>query len=903
MIVFFGSNLDGGSMHREAAAEAGIHRVGPQGLLFLLESALGLSGHPNDDEYLRLEAYRQIIRQYLEDHPDAFFASSFLADQFATASDLLDRRDELLSAGWDFHPHPGMPPRLEALKDLENLRKSSSAAALPGFADRLEAVIQLLPAIGHSIREFKYLEPIHLLSRPIQRLIEALSATANGPFDLGEYNPPSPNPDGDLGVFRRALLERGNGKREKTAALGDGSLILLSCQSSLDGAEYFAQLLRQNPSFKPALLIPEKNRSIDAALIQEGLPSLGIQSASLARPSLQILKLVPAFLWSPVDPYKILEFVSLPLKPLPDDLAHVIATQMSQSPGIQGDDWNRAIARYFDELRTNRPGAYDEANEQYRFWFARRRYPIGQAIPVEEAIQLFEKVRFWAYQAFDAGKGNSLLVLSEQAKRIAQLLSALPEETLSQLELERIVRTIYEPSPVVFQESELGRLPYVHQPGAFLDPVEDLVWWNFVDPDPVQFFSRWYPQERQFLESIGVKPELPSVQNQRLLWQRIQPVLKTGKRLILVIPETLRGEATNPHPLMGDLEACFSNPGVLRCHLSPGQSVQLPGQAFSLPVSVPLAYRRLGRPQPFIEAPGLLQLAERENETFSSLNSLFYYPYQWVFQYKLKLKKSSILSIVPDETLMGNLAHRVFEKLFHEPFYDWTRPQLANWVDETAQDLFLKEGSVLLLYGREPERVGFLKQLHYAARTLLTHIRNNAWTVAGSELAVEGEFSGTRVKGIADLVLQRGESEKAVIDLKWRGLSYREQSIRNEEDLQLALYAHLVCDLQDWAHTSYFIISRGKLLSRTTHAFKEIIPIAPQSEPKEVNHRIWKRMEETYRWRMEQLSRGAVEVRCTPTLPDLELEYQDDPRIMDLLEMKTEDARYDDFRVLINLVE
>ena len=86
MIVLFGTQLDSGCLHREAPLETGIHRTGPQGLLQLLESALGLSGQAPDTEYLRLEAYRQTLRSYLEEEGEAFFAASFRADQFATAT-------------------------------------------------------------------------------------------------------------------------------------------------------------------------------------------------------------------------------------------------------------------------------------------------------------------------------------------------------------------------------------------------------------------------------------------------------------------------------------------------------------------------------------------------------------------------------------------------------------------------------------------------------------------------------------------------------------------------------------------------------------------------------------------------------------------------------------------------
>jgi len=59
------------------------------------------------------------------------------------------------------------------------------------------------------------------------------------------------------------------------------------------------------------------------------------------------------------------------------------------------------------------------------------------------------------------------------------------------------------------------------------------------------------------------------------------------------------------------------------------------------------------------------------------------------------------------------------------------------------------------------------------------------------------------------------------------------------------------------------------------------------------------RMQKTYEWRLDQISRGEIEVRCAQTAADLEEQYDD---LLDLLEMKTEDARFDDYRVLINLL-
>ena len=242
-------------------------------------------------------------------------------------------------------------------------------------------------------------------------------------------------------------------------------------------SSWLAKKLGQNQKFKPLCLIPEKSRAIDNALIQEGLPSLGILSASLARPSLQILKLVTTFLWQPIDPYKILEFVSLTVKPLRDDLAFQIAIQIARTPGINSQGWRIMIGRYFANLeeQAQNDTTIDVASvrSQFDFWFNRRRFDVSRTVPKKDAIEIFEYLQNWAIEEFQDSneKNTSMIVLSDQARRVKDLLEALPQATtqLSNLELERIVRTIYEPSPVLFKEKEIGHLSFVHQSSAIID--------------------------------------------------------------------------------------------------------------------------------------------------------------------------------------------------------------------------------------------------------------------------------------------------------------------------------------------------------------------------------------------------------------------------------------------------
>ncbi|MCC6724022.1 MAG: PD-(D/E)XK nuclease family protein [Saprospiraceae bacterium] len=920
MKLIFGLQLDNDSLPRPET-EAGVHYTGPKGLLALIESWLGLGGHSNDIDYLRVEQYRQALIKHLAAHDHAFYQKSFEADPFTTSAELLSRRDELLLAGWDFQVTEDTPPRLSTIVEIEKsfLSETEDTTQLTaGYADRFHAVLTSLDESSLPIEEVCTNEPMALLPRHFQRFFEKLGKKLGKAVQELPLPSPTSIPNTDLQDFQHRLLANGQTKVKKSILKNDGSLLLLRARRSSEAASWIAQLAKLNwpvgsdTLAKPVFLISERSHALDMALMQEGQPSLGLQSSSLARPTLQILKLVTAFLWEPVNPYQVLEFVSLSVKPLADELATLIANHVAAMPGIQGEGWYAMVNRYFEQLTENE--SLTEVNEQrrqYNFWFERRRYDMGRKVPKNEVITIFDHLRQWAISAFEEGNGRnqSLIVLSEQAKRITELLNALPERELAHLELERIVRTIYEPSPVVFQPREIGSLPYVQHPAAFTGAVEEVWWWNFTQQEQPHFFSKWSKAERAWLAQNGILPDTPEQENARQLWQQRRPVLAAAKRLVLVLPESVDGTSVNPHPLFGDLQAAFCNLEAITQAVD--ESSTTFAQHYTLPQFVVVPLRQLGRPAAFLQINNPKNM-QRERESLTSLETLFYYPYQWFFKYKIKLNKSSILSVVPDNTLMGNLAHRVFEKILKEDIHSMNKAEVEGRVEQECRRLLAREGAVLLLYGREPDRVAFVNKLKFAAWSLIAHIRDNGWRVLATEKELDGKFptaQDTDVKGIADLVLERnnanGAQELAVVDIKWRGSGWRESAIRNGEDLQLVLYSRLLSTVGEWAHTAYFIVENGKMLARNTRAFQHINPISPSDDHREVNELVLTRMQATWKWRMEQLAKGLVEIRCRQTLMEIEDFYADEGanNQLEILEMKGEDAKYDDYRVLINIVE
>lgn len=962
MIIQFGLDIEERCCPQAMTApHAAQQALGVNGLMAYLEKHLGMR-NPDRQDYLRFEQYRQILRIHVQRYPDAFYSASFQADEIATASALLQRRDELYLSGWNFYLSDDLPVRLQTLAQIEALVQSGDPVILyDGFAERYERVVNAIPDFVLPLEKIYLNEPKHLLPPHLQYLFEVLE---NARVVIEEIKTTVPDPKGDLQNLQRALLKESYNKKE---VKGDGSLIIIKAKRETYAAEYWAKIFKNNPTYRPVCIIPNKNRALDNSLIQEGFPSFGIASDSIARPTLQILKLVSTFLWKPIDPYKILEFVSLPNTPIHKRLSRGIAKTMAQKPGLFSGSWNAMIGQFFgayeEEIeeatgqeKTQLQEEKDNIQEAYRFWFNRRRYDTTQAVPKSEVVDLYRYVANWAQQQEEDNKKTidklqksinrpstphdevkkqkgykedlqnalpALEALRIQSGNLVQVLEALPEQdrALPYLRLERLVRTINEPASVRFRAEEQGHLPYVHQSSALVRATPEVFWWNFVHAERETGFAKWYPKERAYLEDLKcaysgdlkLVLETPAQENARFLWQRMRPILQAQECLVLVMPDYIEGNEQLPHPLWGDLCAALGKDELERITVDLEQD---PHNAFlakkyTLPSMMALSAAPLSKPKPYFQLPAGNRIQQAEKESFSSIDSLLYYPYQWVFRYQIKFSRAAMLSVVNERRLEGNIAHRLLEGLFTEiksSATHWTKEEVQDWIEEHAQDLLEREGAVLLMYGQEAKRIGLIYKVQQAAWALVLAIQNNGWQIHGIEHPIAGTVAGRPLMGIADLVLERREGkEKAIVDLKWGGKTFHKDKLKNGEDLQLVIYSKLLDGEEEWAHTAYFIIENATFIARNRLAFDNAETITPAKDNFQEDHqRIWSSIEKTYEWRMQQVEQGQIEVRTKETLEELqqlELEEIDNATALLLLEMKTEDARFDDYQVLIHRVQ
>lgn len=904
--------------------------MGPNALLSWLEGQLGLLYEESND-YLRMEQYRQslkavVARKEAQGKQPPFYQKSLQSDSLATASALLDRRDELRLLGWEFTNDTELPPRLQALAEVEQSLRQIYGELHPGFADRFALMRKALDELNIPLQSLQLREPEQHWPPAWQAFFEQLRSKG-----ISVHSRPAPGlaSDKQLGHLQKHLRGQDSTPLDESVE-PDGSILLFRAKRETDLAIFLSKLFFQNPQYRPLLLIPEKNRALDNALIQESLPSLGILSDSLARPTLQVLKLMGSFLWKPLDPYKVLEFLSLQKKPFDEQLAKRIAGVMAERPGIGSSRWSFEVARFFEKQEAaaaenpSKQKKLEKAREHYNFWFNRRRVPADQSVDIRTVMELFRYVERWARAEQKQSKEqdeqlqNSLLVLQAQARRIVELLEVFPESEnrLSALQLERIVRTVYEPAPLQFRLAEKGHLDYVHQGSAILEAVPELLWWNFIHTEQEPGFPRWYPAELRYLQrQLGWEPESPAQENQRKLWQRRQAPLYCQERLVLLLPDFVEGKAVLPHPLWGDLKALFGESYLEKCtYQLPESPANALFEMFDFPKQEVLPIAPISRPKPYLKMEQADNLQAREQESHSSLQSLFFYPYQWVFKYKVKLNGASLLSVVDERRMYGNLAHSLFEGLFKEQMESqrhWTQEEVYAYIQNNYRGLMEREGAVLLLYGRDPDRINFVQRTQFAAWTLLQAIQENGWQIWAIEKSLQGTFQGIAISGIADLILHNDKKEFAIVDLKWSGKKRRSDAIINQEDLQLVLYSRLLCDshpketVDNWAHTAYFIIQDAQLLARNDFAFgRQVQALVPDADHLSIQQDIWEKMQNTYQWRMQQFQKGLIEIRTEETLNAIEESQELSlEELQQLLSMPREAAPFDDYSVLVGLLE
>ena len=852
MHIHFGLKIDG-APDISPIDRLGYARVGPQGMLTLLEGELGLS-RPQPSQGKRILDYAEALAAC---GGNRFYRASFDVDRLGVARELLCWRDAWYLDGWRGQFDQNAPVRMCDMGAVEAIAKKHLA---PGIGERLADVALRLTEQRTQIESVHLLDPLDDFPLRWRRVLDLLPIH----HPDGDQLAVSPAPTfsaTDLAHVQAGI--RALAAQEKIAPVdwqNDGSLIIVADGASDPLIASLAQLSGKTKARGERIAVIATNdaAALDDALSGAGLPRTGIDAHSLAHPALQLLPLALHTLWEPADVATILDFLNHPLTPLGAGVARALTEVVAGTPGTGGEAWNAALDKALKNTGADYADRQRKAVEQ---WVRPSRYAATEGIPIEQLRSRIEALatehRSILGRLNESGDHHPADVANRFAAlahclALADLLATTTSTRIRPRELGRLLDFASQNVATTHGIAEVGHVALVSDPAALTDEVDTLVWWRCSAPRlPTPY--PWTEDEMRALKHSGA--ELPAIETllEQQSRQWLHAVSRVKRQLIIILPPP-ENEA---HPLLQMLAHLLQPLPVIPAAefvkssgMIPLPSNPLPARrrTWKLPddVSIPRRTRYDGTPG---------------TESHSSLSLLLHAPHRWVLRYAAKIQPGRLLAVPETYTLYGLLLHKLAEWLFAEPdWLAWTEADLEAWFARRFQVLIEEQGLVLLQSGRQAELATLRYRGLRAMSSLVRHLKQAGVIRVRTEVEVNGAFKGGPLSGSADLVVENSHGETAIVDLKWSNYGDKYGTLLREgRHLQLAIYAHLLQQDGRAPGVAYFILNTARLLAQTRDYFPDA-DLAAHPNPEQDIARLWQQLGTHWQWRRDQLDDGLIEV-------------------------------------------
>src|SRR5215204_1155881 len=856
MKIFFSTLFDSPSyptniFMSDGVAVGAVH-LGPAGLLHFMELHLGIASMESSP-IQRIFQYRSKLQ---ENRQNSFYENSFESNQLDVATTLLKWRDELRIAGWDFKTDDSTPKRL---CDLARVEEHSIH---PGFADRFRTLFGVLKDHKTPLEKIILHEPFDLLPSFCQQLFFLLKQSE---VEVEERKPEVViNKNTGLGMLQDMVLNKQH-PGKKDILQQDGSIQVLQFGELLSAANGVAALIEQDPSFRPVIINESADTSLALALRERGIPYTGQALHAVSHPDLQLLAVMPVWLWKPYSPQQLLDFLLCPFNIFPERLCLQWAEDFSNSPGICLEDWLKKIEKYVSNIEDEKAKARPTD---------RLNYLLNAGLQHQERIAVQKVTEYYRYfyNIFNA----RLAVTEEQStevrlirlcaafKSFISVLDEYPEEDIDSLGLQQLINLVLKPVSIVPYEKEAGSLHEITAPGLLTGDCQDVLWFGFTASQSTHaIWSHWSGEELDWLAKRNVYLDSGKIIAKRRFFFLTQWLRFVKGRAIFVVPSVMNGEAAQSHAFQPFLDACFDKLHEVTIHIEQPEHVQLLKKEKVKTELLPFS------PIPNFPSYWNLKnthlLGRREKpESFNSLQKLLKYPYQWVLTYRTRLERGKTFCLPALHMFYGNLSHEILQKLLiMMDILSLSSEEIKSRYTKIVLDIIEQKGLLLHTTGQEEVLRAFREYLFDKFIVLVNHIKANKWTVEDCEITRSRMFGDKNIEGRCDLLLTKKkgrEIQKAVVDLKYQGERKYRLLMTGTEDLQLAIYSRIFHPLAHHCPTAYFIIRQGILFTSRKDAFKGGHIVNSKNYLGESYGVLLKRMENTIRYRRNELAEGKIEV-------------------------------------------
>ena len=736
----------------------GCKYVGPLGLLDELEMRAGLSrSYPGQNS--RIFDYCAALSQCGKDSSDPealFYWKSFCVDMLSVSRRLLEWRDALVYAG---------------VKDLESIPEGMSDGARSILSDLLEveAYFEDDCSVGDRwarlAMESDYLSPDwtievrmkeELVDQVILSCLKTCGATCTFITELPE-------------IKHTVTVNR--------------------FSNLVDGYQW--AMTRENP-YEP-VYVNKDNVSLNGVLASLGMPRVTAESSEAYTQISQLFSSGMMLFTSPVDYNALIPYLSVPVHPLNDYMV--------------SDDETLRSALLLHLRSVGGFGLNDRNGKQWSDYIAEatvKEECRKTAVPLELCIGQWEKKASlsaieeccakWAQWCVmkaaatpDKAMEQQLLTVKESFELLPRFLGLAGKDRFDAKELMINVAAASSLCKYPTDEAVVGSMDVVDDIKAIAAECDKVVWLDCYDSGISDYqYSFLNESDIKLMNAAGMKIPLYDVQlmaeavAMHLGWSYVKG------ELVVLTPEKVECRKCYPQQIPH-----WEGVEVDRTTWIPeGRSV----------ASVEATSQKMIHRVTSSIFEGLKETRDngglgRNHESYTSLDLLIQNPFDYVLQEVFKCKSAGKSNL---STVKGNVVHKMIYNAVTESDYDWNKIKtaLVTDFDKSFDRAVAEVGLELLAPSNRLVYNGFRNIVETdSLPAFINIVEENRLTVVGSEVDINVEFPKIgKFNAKIDMLLKNPDGRYVIMDFKWTDSSdkKREDEIRDNTEMQLALYAQVV---------------------------------------------------------------------------------------------------------------
>lgn len=849
--------------------------VGSLQLLEIIERELGLyKTYSNNEE--RLKIFSECLNMNAQ---NSFYNESLSADQYRVGKELLKIRDELILSEWK-SSLPNQPKRFSDLATVDS--QFQLIDGFEGNADRWVNVLQVLKENSDFVFDFELI--VHDQAELIYPLFRAVFHELNAVYET--RNMTNNDTNSNLSLFKESLIESfsiSNSYKDvqKFKSLNeDTSLLLLKFSNKQLLVDSIAALTNKEDH----LLIANDSSDLDYSMVSFGKNAMGSKQHNSNPKLVQLFKLIiPCF--SEFNFHTFISFLQLKDSPIPFELKNKLLKTILEIPGFGNEKWNDILSKF-----KNRTLCEDkDLDEKQRNEIINLFLTFDTTTEQESIVKAKNIVSYLISWSSKSAHIKQNQLLKEQFHYLNELfvkLEGLIKDEKSLAAIEKAFNIIYESSNFTNYDKQENSTLCIDHLGKLVSACElTVVYTDFYGSMNLYDISKFLlKEEQEYLKQNNCYYNSYNQLNTSILLRGLQHI---NKQLILCYYEDEKNEKHPYHIRMESLFSDLNNTIV--------NSIERPEDLNDLVLSykneLPLISSiqiELPNKTDYFKSQNIKNLTKREVESASSIEKFIQYPFEWVMEYKLKMRAYQGVQLGRDNQLKGNIAHKVIENLFSKLINKQISEFKISFSEfENEFNQVVKQEGVLFL---QPEKRFELSEFKIKFQksffSLLDVLVKNELTIESCEytFGYDEPFYLKEIdsflNGSIDLLLKNKEGNHVVFDLKWTFSDKKyEKKIQNNEEIQLALY---IAALKNRANivSGYYLLNQNKLIT-TACLLGDVVVKIPSEYSTEV---ILSKIENSVRFRWEEIKNGRLEIG--DGMPMDLLNYQNQK---DVIQLPTQD--------------